>query len=273
VGLIILQSSSDWVVRHPAVVLAAIAVVCVLAMLPTFFSNVYYVFVTPAFSVKKVSQDDTFLHALALVILGGLLAAIVIVTALPQIKGTVEPVVRAKVQQATNASTSNYRSISQDFGIKHAVARVDDVITGNYLVVPVIWVLVWLLWPLPLWVFSRLFASHVPLGPLYKACAYLAFVQGLLFYFLLHGGLSVLRGEMSIMTGVGAVAAIILIIYYFLIVSQALEISLTGTVIITIFNLVVWGGIGALLYFYMFSPAYKKFIDDIVNWDPSKSSF
>jgi hypothetical protein len=259
-------------VLHPAVVLMAIAVVCVLAMLPTFFANVYYVFVTPSFSVKKVSQDDTFLHALTLVILGGILAAIVIVTALPQIKGTVEPVVREKVQMATASSTSNYRKTAQDVGIAQAVARVDDLITNNYFLVPVICVLCWLIWPFPLWVFSRMFASHVPLSVLYKSLAYLAFAQGLLYYFLLHGALSVVKGEPSLMTALGAVAAIILVFYFFIIVSQALEINVTGAVVITVFNLVVWGGIGALVYFYAISPAYTSFIQNIVNWDPSKST-
>ena len=231
---------------------------------------------TPTYSLRAMARDDPFSFSLLLSFLGGLVLGFY-----AQILSMFVDSSFAEYAQYTvgDALASYANPVYKDVIFQNGVERMTDtfslIYTNNIVWLPVVWVGFWLILGVLYWLGGRLFGSTVSLQAALGVLAYwttlFAIIVG---YFLIHG----LGASFAIMSGgsgpgaveiIGGLLFIVSLVYFFISVSQGLEVTMAQAVVIFIIWLVVFGAAGAGLTIYKASPAFQEFLQELQSTNPA----
>jgi hypothetical protein len=249
--------------RTILIVMAVIALFTLVVLGLKFLRNLFEVVTAPTASLKFHGQSDHFFQSLLIVFLGGLIATTIMLA-------TQDTIVEAfsnysgHVSQDMANSNSNeiYRDVAQKFAQDKINSNFNIFFIQNMIMLPMVFVALWLFFGLLCFMFSRLFGTTVSAADMLGSLAYSAFFTAIgvaLASPLIINFVASQAGAAPAGPGGGAIAGAVLILYgivlFFMGISAAAEITGVQVAGIVIMLLVVLAIIG----YFMFTESQKKF--------------
>jgi len=231
------------VVANPAVVSLVVGLLALAFATPAVWRNLWYLIITPFFSVRANAEEDHGMFTVLMLVGGGYLFNSALAYVMPRINDHMSSVWQAMAQARVTSPTDVYIETAREAAVSELLAKVfPGPIETILTLVPVILILLWLIINLIFWLFSKIFQNPTDIGTYYQILAYPMFLTFISLGFFLLGYWMMESGPIGLVFyGLGALvglwAFIIAIFAYY----QALQLSPVMFVIVMIVGLGLWG--------------------------------
>jgi hypothetical protein len=244
-------------------------VLSILAMGLAFFKNLFYAITAPTYSLRDMGQNDNFFFSLLMVVIGGLFMALYALMQKSYLVASFDQFARSELNAAlAGYANQTYKPVQFEFGLNR-MTDVFGLAVSSILGLVLLWPVLWLLFGYVYWLLSRAFGNQLSLKVMLSTLAYYYLLLGIVVgYFAIHSvgtalvaqGGSVPMGAMEI---VGAVLALLALVYSVIAISQGGDLTLGQAVGGFIIWGVVLGGIIAAVVVYQLAPAYDGFLQEL----------
>ncbi|MDQ3023694.1 MAG: hypothetical protein M3R04_04795 [bacterium] len=249
--------------RTMLIVIGVVALFTLVVLGLKFLRNLFEVITAPTASLKYHGQSDHFFQSLLIVFLGGLIATTILVatqertvTAFSHYSGHVS-------QDMANANSNElYRGVVEDFARTKIDSNFNIFFIQNMIMLPMLFVAVWLFFGLLCFVFSKMFGAGVTAADMLGSLAYSAFFTTIgialaapLIIDFIAGQAGAPPASPDPMSMVGAVLVLYGVVLFMMGVSAAAEITIVQVVGIIVMLLIVLGIAG----YFVFTESQKSF--------------
>jgi hypothetical protein len=278
--LALLQGAPDKMLLY---MMIAITVLVAIALGRRFFVNLFEVITAPTASLHHHGRNETFFFSLMVVFLGGVIGALALTVAQPQVQQGMQDLSQSVGHElAQGNSNPNYREMSATYATEIISTNIDTYVTANIPWLPAVLLAFWLIVGLLFWLLTKMFGAQATAGNFLGSLSYGYFFYGIGFALCLPAIVKLLT---NILYGLSAqlsfdpltIAGLVLVLYGLILIImgiiQGAEIGGGQFIVCAIlFLIVVGGGLIALLY-YQFMPQASSFAAQVRSLDPSKAGF
>jgi hypothetical protein len=278
--LALLQASND---QTTLILLSVITLVVLVSLGKRFFVALWEILLAPQASLSHHGRDNTFMFAVMVVFLGGLIGLVYLTFQQPQISSDFSRFAASTGSQiAQGNSNANYREIAGRLGGDRIDNALQTFVVGNFIWFPALWLVLWIVTGLLFFLMSKMFGSQTSASDFLGALAYPFFFYAIADALSLPAQATLLTGSlfgqspdtaMGLPTIIAAVLGFYGFVLFCMAVVQAAEISFGQFIVCLILAGILKGGAGYYLMTQQFQPMADSFVGEVTSYDPSKPGF
>lgn len=254
------------------VLIAALVVFLLFLGIP-FFVNLYGLIVSAQNSLKRILFEDEIMYSVFIVLLGGVLFSIFFHISIPQHEANVTQMIGNLAQEIASQNPTKYASASRLF-VDGSLNTLWEIVKNNVLAFPLIYLLFWLLSSFGIWILGKLFATASPPVSVFKGTAYLYFMRGLFSFFFINRDAGLYynyagQGQANVLfIGIGVVLGLVLLWYYYQVVTESLEIGNVQSIVIILILYAIYGGLIYAGIKYLWDPYLAQITSEAASFQP-----